>query len=91
LHWLSRDLIASGLVIFSVAAFVSAGSTQQPGMNALRITLIALGALALIAAIDEVLPDDYRSSTALLIVAGLIGFVVLALVFLVARQQRQDR
>ena len=79
LHLLSRYLIAIGLVLFSVAAVLES-SVYQKRRKGLGPVTIAIAALALIAAIDEVLPDPYRSSTVLLIVAALVGLLMLIIV-----------
>lgn len=93
-HWLSRLLIAMGLVAFAIAAGFAAlrgeVSTRferrtQVGLAG-RVVLFAIGGLAVVAAIDELLPDPYRSSTALLVIAAAIA--VLLVGFFVANTRR---
>jgi hypothetical protein len=49
--------------------------------------LFTMGGLAVVAAIDELLPDPYRSSSALIVIAAAIG--VLLVGFLVANRGRR--
>ncbi len=80
LHWLSRALIAAGAIAFSVTCLASAWRNPQFS-GSRRLALAAMSALTLLAAIDELLPDPYRSSNALLVIAGLIGLSLLVFIF----------
>jgi dolichol kinase len=90
-HWLARLLIAIGLFIFAIGAGFAAlrgdvstrfEQSRQVSLAG-RIVLFAIGGLAVVAAIDELLPDPYRSSTVLVAIAAAIG--VLLVGFLVAK------
>jgi len=48
---------------------------MQVGL-ACRVLLFAVGGLAVVAAIDELLPDPYRSSTVLLVIAAAIAVLM---------------
>lgn len=83
-HWLSRLLIAMGLIVFAIAAGLAAlqgdvstrfERSKQVGLAG-RVVLFAIGGLAVVAAIDELLPDPYRSSTALLVIAAAIAVLL---------------
>jgi hypothetical protein len=80
-HIWSRLSIATGLVWFALASISAALGKEMR----YRAVVVVLAALALVAAIDEILPDGYRSSAVLLVVAGII--VVLLPVVLVANRR----
>jgi hypothetical protein len=93
-HWLSRLLIAMGLVVFAIAAGFPAlrgdvstrfERSMQVGLAG-RVVLFTIGGLAVVAAIDELLPNPYRSSNALLVIAAAIA--VLLVGFFVANTRR---
>ena len=94
-HWLARLFIAMGSFVFAIAAGFSAlrgdvstrfERSRQVSLAG-RIVLFAIGGLAVVAAIDELLPDPYRSSTTLLVIAA--AMAVLLVGFLVANRARR--
>ena len=93
LHWLSRLLIAVGLCVFAIAAGFAAlrgdvstrfERSRQVSLAG-RVVLFVIGGLALVGGIDELLPDPYRSSSALIVIAAAIGLLLVG--FLVANRR----
>lgn len=95
-HWLARLLIAIGLFVFAIAAGfaglrgdVSTRFERSMQISlASRVVLFTIGGLAVVAAVDELLPDPYRSSTVLLVIAGAIA--VLLVGFFAANKRRHS-
>jgi hypothetical protein len=73
-----------GSIVFAIAAGLAAlrgevstrfERSKHMGLAGSAV-LFAIGGLAVVAAIDELLPDPYRSSTALLVIAAAIAVLL---------------
>ena len=88
LHLVSRWLIAGGCALFALAVFAVASAEVRLTAGQ-RLSVRALGALALIGAALELLPEQFRSSTGLVIVAAALA-IVAALAVWISRNTRSD-
>lgn len=87
-HLLSRWLIAGGCVVLAIALFAIAAAERQLS-TARRWSLRGLGTVALIAAALELLPNQFRSSLALLTVAIALA-ILLGLTAWIGRSERSS-
>ena len=84
LHLVSRWLIAGGCALFALVVFAVASADVRLTAGQ-RLAMRALGTLALIGAALELLPEQFRSSTGLVIVAAALAIVAALAVWISRR------